>query len=176
MHLSRFETIRETNQTLQNIMATAPPAPVPSLYRFVFLWLEPVSTLTGAVYAYFFQAMYLDLTHAPSAPGADIPMATSVVLSQLANLYLGLSCIEASILRATADVKVWNALMVCLLLADFGHLYSVLPVGADIYWAYWRWNAIDYGNVPFVYFLAITRICMLLGVGFPQEDVRLKST
>jgi hypothetical protein len=158
-------------------MATAAPAAsrIPKAYRFVFLYLEPLSILTGAVYAAFFQSMYLNLTHAASAPGTSVPVSTSIVMTQLANLYLGLAFLEASILRATEDVKVWNMFLIGLLLADVGHLYSVLPVGREIYWAYWRWNAIDWGNVAFVYFLAVTRICMLLGIGFKGEDVRVKS-
>jgi hypothetical protein len=159
-------------------MAAAAPAAsqIPPAYRFVFLYVEPLSILTGAVYAAFFQSLYLDLTHAASAPGTSVPISTSIVMTQLANLYLGLAFLEALVLRATSDVKVWKVFLVGLLLADFGHLYSVLPVGREIYWAYWRWNAIDWGNVAFVYFLAVTRICMLLGVGFEKEGVRLKST
>jgi hypothetical protein len=159
-------------------MATAAPAAsrIPPAYRFVFLYVEPLSILTGAIYAAFFQSMYLDLTHAASAPGTSVPISTSIVMTQLANLYLGLAFLEASVLRATSDVNVWKVFLIGLLLADFGHLYSVMPVGSDIYWAYWRWNAIDWGNVPFVYFLAVTRICILLGVGFEKECVRLKST
>lgn len=156
--------------------STAPPAPIPTVYRLVFCWLEPASILLGAIYAFFFQSTYLDLTHAASSPGLPVPISTSIVMSQLANLYLGLAFLEASILRATADVKVWKTFIVGLLLADLGHLFSVLPVGREIYWAFWRWNAIDLGNVPFVYFLAVTRICMLLGVGFQKEGVRSKMT
>ncbi|KAF1935638.1 hypothetical protein EJ02DRAFT_460204 [Clathrospora elynae] len=158
-------------------MAVAPAAPMPAFYRVVFLWIEPVSILTGAVYAHFLQSTYLELTHAASAPGASVPVATSIVMTQLANLYLGLAILEASVLRATTDSNVWRPFIVALLIADFGHLYSVLPVGKDIYWAYWRWNAIDWGGVAFVYFLAVTRICMLLGVGFNRpQGPRLKSS
>lgn len=156
-------------------MATAPSAPIPPLYRLVFLWLEPVSILTGAIYAHFFQSTYLALTHAASAPGSAVPISTSIVLTQLANLYLGLAVLEASVLRATSDIKVWKVFIIGLLLADIGHLYSVLPVGTRVYWQYWSWNAIDWGNVAFVYFLAATRICMLLGVGFEEHDLTLKS-
>ncbi|KAF1834772.1 hypothetical protein BDW02DRAFT_568740 [Decorospora gaudefroyi] len=157
--------------------APAPPAPpaIPTLYRFVFLYIEPLSILTGAVYAHFLQSTYLALTHAASAPGGAVPISTSIVMTQLANLYLGLGFLEAAVLRTTSDLKVWRVFLTGLLLADFGHLYSVLPVGTHIYWSYWRWNAIDWGNVPFVYFLALTRVCMLLGVGFKKEGVRLKS-
>jgi hypothetical protein len=152
-------------------------ASVPALYRLVFLWIEPVSIFTGAVYAHFLQPTYLTLTHAASAPGSSVPVSTSIVMTQLANLYLGLGLLEASVLRATAELRVWRTFLAILLLADFGHLYSVLPVGVSIYWEYWRWNAIHWGNVAFVYFLAITRILLLLGVGFkPAHIAKTKRT
>lgn len=151
---------------------------IPALYRLVFLWLEPISILAGAVYAHFYQSDYLHLTHAASSGGPrhPVPLSTSIAMTQLANLYLGVAILEASVLRATSDVKVWRVFLVGLLLADLGHLYSVWPVGNHIFYQYWSWNAIDWGNVPWVYFLAITRTMMLLGVGFPQDKVRLKST
>jgi len=141
---------------------------IPALYRLVFLWLEPLSICTGAVYAFFFQATYLRLTHAASAPDAAVPLATSIVMTQLANLYLGLTLLEACVLRATSDVKVWKTFIIGLLIADLGHLYSVSPVGSWIYWQYWHWNAIDWGNIGWVYFLAATRIMMLFDVGFER--------
>lgn len=145
-------------------------AAIPTLYRFVFLYVEPVSTLTGAVYAHFFQPTYLALTHAASAPqpGQPVPTAASIVLTQLANLYLLLCINEALVLRATRDVQVWKTFILGLLVADFGHLYSVRLVGSWVYWQFWNWNAIDWGNVGFVYFLALVRVFMLLDVGFKQ--------
>jgi hypothetical protein len=156
--------------------ATSPATRIPAIYRLVFLWLEPVSIFVGAVYAHLLQSTYLNLTHAASAPAAAVPVSTSIVLTQLANLYLGLGMLEASVLRTSSELKVWRAFLLVLLIADLGHLYSVAPVGSWVYWQYWRWNAIDWGNVPFVYFLAITRSCLLLGLGFPKDDVRLKRT
>ncbi|KAH7402355.1 hypothetical protein DE146DRAFT_610629 [Phaeosphaeria sp. MPI-PUGE-AT-0046c] len=141
-------------------------AKIPSLYRLVFLYLEPLSIFVGAVYAHFLQPTYLHLTHAASAPRATVPISTSIVLSQLANLYLGLGLLEACVLRATSDRHVWRTFLAILLLADFGHLYSVAPVGRGVYWEYWTWNSIDWGNVGAVYLLALTRTLFLCGVGF----------
>ena len=158
-------------------MAPHPPSSpthFPGFYRFVFLWLEPVSILAGAVLAFFMQATYLHWTHAASAPGAPVPISTSIVLDQLANLYLGLAALEASLLRASSDTLVWKVVIIILLCADVGHLYSVRALGTTIYWQYWRWNPIDWGNVPFVYFLAATRISMLLGVGIKGKREKLK--
>lgn len=37
-----------------------------------------------------------------------------------------------------------------LLLSNFGHLYSVLPLGLGLYWKFWAWDAVGWGNVGFV--------------------------
>lgn len=143
-------------------MDTTPPW----FYRLVFLYLEPISITAGAAQAYFFQEAYLSLTHASSAP-STVPVSTSIVLTQLANLYLGLALTEALILRVTSEYRVWKTLIIVLLIADVGHLYSVLPIGfSRAFLEYWNWNAIDWGNVGWVYFLALTRISMLCGIGF----------
>jgi hypothetical protein len=163
---------------------SAPSARIHPFYRLIFLYLEPLSIFVGAIYAHSLQPTYLALTHSASAPGAsDVPISTQIVMTQLANLYLGLGILEASVLRATSDVKVWRAFIIGLLIADVGHLYSVAPVGSWVYWQYWRWNSIDWGNVAVVYFLAVTRCCLLGGVGFGNgmgsgrlEQVRSKRT
>ncbi|CBX91712.1 hypothetical protein LEMA_P072200.1 [Plenodomus lingam JN3] len=153
------------------------PDQLPRLYRFVFLWLEPASIAVGALYACFMQSTYLRLTHAASAPPpASLPTSVSIIMAQLANLYLGLAILEASILRTTSELSVWRCTLIGLLIADLGHLLSVRALGSKIYWQYWQWNAIDWGNIPFVYFLALTRICLLLDVGFRRQGLKLKVT
>lgn len=140
---------------------------IPWWYRWFCLYIEPLSTLIGAYYAFLQQQTYLDLTHAPSSPATGIPVATSIVLSQLANLYFCFCLSEALVLRSTANVRVWRRFLFCLLVADLGHVYSVRPLGWQIYWDVHRWNAIDWGNLGFVYVGAATRIAFLLGIGFP---------
>lgn len=150
--------------------------PIPSAYRAIFLYLEPASTLVGALYAHLAQHTYLQLTHHPSAPptNAPVPLGTSIALTQLANLYLLLCINEALVLRATSDLAVWKRFLFALLVADFGHLYSVHHVGSWVYWRAWQWNAIDWGNVPFVYFLAAARLLFLAGVGLGETRPDVK--
>ncbi|KAI0476876.1 hypothetical protein F4859DRAFT_65948 [Xylaria cf. heliscus] len=139
---------------------------LPLTYRVFFLIIEPMSALVGAFYAHFQQDAYLLLTDAASAPEpTDLPLGTSIVLSQLANLYLLFALNEALVLRCTGDLTVWRAVLLVLLVADFGHLLSVAPRGAWVYWDFTRWNAIDWGNVPFVYLGASMRIAFLSGIG-----------
>lgn len=143
--------------------------PIP--YRVFFLLVEPISALVGAFYAHFRQHDYLLLTHADSAPTLDpLPAGTSIVLSQLANLYLLFALNEALVLRSTSDLRVWKTVLFVLLLADVGHLWSLRQLGWEIYapWNCARWNAIDWGNIPFVYLGACTRVAFLADVGMPK--------
>lgn len=141
---------------------------LPLPYRLFFLFIEPVSALVGAYYAHFQQREYLLLTDAASAPVlGPIPTGTSIVLSQLANLYLLFALNEALVLRATVDLRVWKTVLFVLLVADLGHLYTVKALGLDVYlpWNFARWNAIDWGNIPFVYLGAAMRTAFLANVG-----------
>jgi len=58
-----------------------------------------------------------------------------------------------------------------MLIADFGHLYSVSghAMGSGIYFKAWAWNAMDWGNVGFVYAGILSRVCFLMGVGMPGK-------
>jgi len=155
--------------------SNAGTAEIPLLYQSFFLYIEPVATAVGAYYSFFLQQTYLDLTHRASSPRTGIPTSTSIVLSQLANMYFVFALNEALVLRASKDFNVWRILLFCLLLADFGHLYSVRPLGLQIYYDVLNWNAIDWGNLGFVYVGATMRTCFLLGVGFPAKPSTRKS-
>lgn len=144
---------------------TAREPQVAKIYKYFFLYIEPIATVVGAYYSALQQQTYLDLTHATSSPANGIPISTQIVLTQLSNLYLCVAINEALVLRATSDLKVWRTLLICLLIADFGHLYSVNVAGWHVYWNVLSWNAIDWGNVAFVYVGATMRICFLSGLG-----------
>lgn len=143
---------------------TAAAFTLPLIYRLFFLIIEPISALVGAYYAHFDQDEYLTLTHAPSAP-SPIPLGTGIAMSQLANLYFFFALNEALVLRSTSDLRVWKTVLFCLLVADLGHLYTVRGLGPDIYWTFAKWNAIDWGNIPFVYLGAAMRVAFLANIG-----------
>lgn len=137
---------------------------LPLTYRLFFLVLEPISALVGAFYNQFLQHRYLQLLDEASAP-QEVTLATSVAMSQLANMYMFFAINEALVLRSTTDMKVWRAVLFVLLVADFGHLYSMKELGPKIYYDVFGWNAGDLGNVLWVYAGATMRICFLTGVG-----------
>ena len=141
---------------------------IPLLYRLFFLYIEPISALVGAYYAAFAHKEYLALTDPSSISllSTAPSLAVEIILRQLANLYLLFAINEALVLRATNDITVWKAVLIGLLIADLGHLWSVGGKGWDVYWNVASWNAIDAGNVGFVYAGAGMRIAFLWGVGF----------
>lgn len=155
----------DSNATQTHIMAPAQQQllRLPLAYRLFFLHLEPISALVGAYYTHFRQQRYLQLLHGATA--LVVPLATSVAMSQLANMYLFFALNEALVLRATRDLRVWRAVPLVLLIADLGHLYPLRQLGPGIYYNVMGWNAADVGNVPWVYAGASFRLCFLAGVG-----------
>jgi len=162
-----LRTLYTTRQTL--LITSMAAHHLPIYYQLFFLYIEPISALVGAFYAFFKPDKYLQLTHAPSAPSGGIPLSCSIVLTQLSNLYLLFALNEAFVLRSTRDLRVWRTLLTGLLIADFGHLYSASALGPDVYWKVNNWNAMDWGNVAFVYVGATMRIAFLLGLGLPTS-------
>ncbi|CAG7559155.1 unnamed protein product [Fusarium equiseti] len=156
------------------VQATRRPASVAfrihPLYRIFFLVLEPISALVGAFYTHFRQETYLSLLNAASAP-TQAPKATSVAMSQLSNMYMFFALNEALVLRSTPDLRVWKSVLLVLLIADVGHLFSMSELGSSIYWDFRAWNASDWGNVPWVYGGMLMRICFLMGIGLGESKV-----
>jgi hypothetical protein len=145
-------------------------ASIPFAYQAFFLWIEPFFTLIGAFYAFFLPKTYLDMTRATPAADLNAPsVAALVALRQLGNLYLAFAINEAVVLRATNDRRVWQSLLLGLLIADFGHLYSLYPLGLDIYYAVMKWGPMEWGNIAFVYCGATARLCFLMDVGLGVE-------
>ncbi|KAI4282478.1 MAG: hypothetical protein L6R38_002902 [Xanthoria sp. 2 TBL-2021] len=145
---------------------------IPLIYRLFFLYIEPLASLVGAYYAFLQPQEYLRLTDPSSSPIVSTPLSTSIILQQLSNLYFLFALNEALVLRATFDIHVWRTLLFGLLVADVGHLYSVNGLGSAIYWDVFQWNAIDWGNVAFVYAGASMRICFLAGLGMSNQGIQ----
>lgn len=144
---------------------------IPFFYNIFFLYLEPISALAGAYYAAVKPYDYLrDLSLSGTILKSTTPVVTTqmnMVLLQLANLYLLFALNEHLVLSSTTSIKTWRRLLFCLLVADFGHLATMAPLGTDVFWKVWEWNAMVWGSVGFVYAGASMRISFLCGVGFP---------
>jgi hypothetical protein len=143
-------------------------------YKIFFLYIEPISALAGAYYAAFQPADYLrDLSlGTPSTP--TLSTQVNMTLMQLANLYLLFALNEHLVLASTSSIKTWRRLLFGLLVADFGHLVTMAPLGAEVFWRVWEWNAMVWGSVGFVYLGASLRMCFLAGVGLGARNAAQK--
>ncbi|KAF8505933.1 hypothetical protein F5888DRAFT_1791884 [Russula emetica] len=153
---------------------------IPFPYRLFFLYIEPISALAGMYYAAIHPSDYLLDLVSPiqgdfSRAALDTP--TSMTLFQLSNLYLLFALNEHLVLSSTSSMKTWRRLLFSLLVADFGHLATMIPAGTEIFWNVSKWNAMAWGSVGFVYLGASLRLCFLAGVGLGLEhDERRRAT
>ena len=154
---------------------------IPLAYRLFFLYIEPISALVGAFYAGWQPAQYLAyLTTSPAAPnanpGPDTP--TLISLQQLANLYVLFALNEHFVLSSTVSVRTWRTLLAGLLVADLGHLLTMVPLAWEreagfweVFGRFWAWDAMLWGSVGFVYAGAAMRTAFLLEVGIRDDQV-----
>ncbi|KAL6307125.1 hypothetical protein BKA93DRAFT_816078 [Sparassis latifolia] len=153
---------------------------IPLLYRLFFLYIEPISAVVGSYYAAGRPAEYLAyLSSTPSPTTTTPPTATLISLYQLSNLYLLFALNEHFVLTSTTSRRTWRCLLFCLLVADFGHLATMLPLAwekgiADVFLNVAAWSAMEWGSVGFVYAGVSMRIAFLAGIGLggPAEDTR----
>lgn len=142
-------------------------------YKLFFLYIEPISALAGAYYAAFKPADYLqDLSLSSTVATPVLTTQMTMTLLQLANLYLLFAINEHLVLSSTSSIKTWKRLLFGLLVADFGHLVTMAPLGNDVFWKVWEWNAMVWGSVGFVYIGATLRMCFLAGVGLGGDKKR----
>jgi hypothetical protein len=145
------------------------------LYQLFFIYLEPMSALAGSFYAGRPQQYLSMLTLGQSR--VDLPVSAAstqvdIALYQLSNLYLLFAVNEHLVLKHSRSLDTWRALLFGLLIADLGHLATNAPLGSDVYWKFWEWNAMMWGGVGFVYAGALTRIMFLCGIGVSQAPLK----
>jgi hypothetical protein len=147
----------------------------PFLYRIFFLYIEPISALAGAYYAAIHPSHYvLDLVSPTQSnfTRTVLDTPTRMSLSQLANLYLLFALNEHLVLSSTSSLKTWKRLLFCQLVADLGHLATMIPAGPEIFWNISKWNAMAWGSIGFVYLGTTLRFCFLVGVGLGHDGGR----
>lgn len=154
-------------------MASDTLTSIPLAYRLFFLYIEPVSALVGAFYAGARPSEYLTYLSSSASSASVVqapPTPTLISLYQLANLYLLFALNEHLVLSSTTSRRTWRRLLFGLLVADIGHLATMVPLAqekgfAAVFLNFWAWNAMEWGSVAFVYMGATMRSLFLLGVG-----------
>ena len=153
------------------------PASVPFWpYKAFFVYIEPLGALLGAFLTGLRSDDYLNDLLAPFVlPETKTSTPAYAALGLLANLWLLWSLNEYLVLSGTTELKTWRRLLTGLLVADIGHLVALgVYGGPELYWQFWRWNALGWGNIALAYFAASTRICFLLGLGIDTRKERQK--
>ncbi|CCM00295.1 uncharacterized protein FIBRA_02325 [Fibroporia radiculosa] len=136
----------------------------------------------GSFYAAGKPADYL--AYLSSSPITDItytapPTPTLISLYQLSNLYLLFALNEHLVLSSTSNRRIWCRLLFCLLIADFGHLATMIPLAQEkgftaVFVDFARWTAMEWGSVGFVYAGAATRISFLVKFWLRGDNAGLK--
>lgn len=152
---------------------------IPLAYRLFFLYIEPVSAIVGAFYAGARPSeylAYLSSTASSASVAQAPPTPTLISLYQLANLYLLFALNEHLVLSSTTSRRTWRRLLFGLLVADIGHLATMIPLAqekgfAAVFLNFWAWNAMEWGSVAFVYMGATMRSSFLLGIGLGETGM-----
>jgi len=175
-----------TNPTMSNFPA------LPGFYNVLFLYLEPLSALGGAISCLLYPGVewfYHGLVPSALSSSDALDARSVMAVSQLANCYFLLALISTFVFRAIRDTlpnnpivqeRILGAAFLALGLADLTHILATLLVlPADVKFDFANWNSLTHGNVTVVIVLCAFRISWYLGFGrtrywFGQSDVQLK--
>ena len=155
-------------------MVTEPP--IPLLYRFLFLYVEPFGAFLGAIINIFDPLLYLR-SLSPTAPASACSPVTQPIYDQLA-AHLLFCWSEAVVLRSTDDIKMWKRVLSGMSICDVLHLfasYRVLGPGVFFDPRLWRWE--DWVNFVTFYGFGALRLafCAEAGFGRGNKDKAIKS-
>lgn len=143
---------------------------IPFLYRFVFLWFEPLAAFGGSLILWFAPALFLNTMSPTSRYAPD----SKVMYDQVAATYTLFAYNEAVLLRSTNDLRVWRTVVIGILICDVLHMYASWAALGSVFWTpgVWRWE--DWVNLGSLWGQAAVRVAFLMGVGL-EDSVRVKS-
>ncbi|KAG1809935.1 uncharacterized protein HD556DRAFT_1316715 [Suillus plorans] len=153
-------------------------AALPGFYRTLFLYIEPVSTVSPAILAWFFPGaswFHHELIPTTTAASGPLDARTTMAIWQLGNCYLLLGLISSLVFRAIRDAlpnnpeaqeRILGASFTALALADVTHIAaSFIGLPDELKYSYGKWNPMTHGNITFVIFLLSARLAWFAGVG-----------
>ncbi|KAL9468343.1 hypothetical protein ACSS6W_010037 [Trichoderma asperelloides] len=128
---------------------------IPFAYRALFLYFEPAAALFGALLLHFRPEIFLNTM----SPVAKYAADNQVIYDQLSATYTLFAFNEA-------DLRVWKALLVGILVCDAIHLYgSWAALGGAVFWDVRSWRPEDWANLGSLWGQAAVRMAFLAGVG-----------
>ncbi|UPK95461.1 hypothetical protein LCI18_006396 [Fusarium solani-melongenae] len=144
---------------------------IPTLYRLVFLYLEPFLAIGAAIQTHFAPRVFLNTMSQTSKYAPD----NQVIYDQVAALYTLFAFNEAVLLRLTDDIRVWKGVFVGIFICDILHLYaSWASLGNDVFWNPLAWRVEDWANLGALWGLGVIRIAFLTGLGLQKVDASIK--
>ncbi|KZT42848.1 hypothetical protein SISSUDRAFT_851039 [Sistotremastrum suecicum HHB10207 ss-3] len=150
-------------------------------YRFLFLYAEPISTITPSVMAWIFPGeawFWHQLIPSSSQAPLSLDDRTRMAIWQLGNCYLLLGLISSLVFRAVRDAlphdpvaqeKIVGASLTALALADVSHIVvTLIALPHEIRTDPLNWNSMTHGNISFVILLLGVRLAWFAGIGRKQ--------
>lgn len=139
------------------------PSNIPSLYRILFLYIEPVAIISGAIQSFSTPTKFSNFLQPTPA---TVPRELQIVFSYLSANYFLLAWLEAVVLRCTSSLKVWKVIQLGIFLSDAFHLYaSAVALGSNRFWDPRKWRTEDRINLGLIAGNGTVRLMFLLGVG-----------
>ncbi|KAF2266321.1 hypothetical protein CC78DRAFT_154335 [Lojkania enalia] len=139
---------------------------VPLLYRLLFLYLEPLFAINGALLCLFSPATFLRTFSAT----AIYASSNQPIYDQLAATYILFAFNEAIVLRTTKDLRVWRTIILGILVCDVLHLYAAWRVLGVSFWDPRDWRVEEWTNFGLLYGPGVIRVMFLLGIGIKEKE------
>ncbi|KZP30426.1 hypothetical protein FIBSPDRAFT_946141 [Athelia psychrophila] len=153
---------------------------LPGIYRTLFLYIEPVSTISPAVLAWVYPGAEwfhheLIPSKTPALPYGFLEPRTAMAIWQLGNCYFLLGLISSLVFRAIRDAlphdpasqeRILGAAFTALAVADVTHIIATfIGLPAEMRYNFLAWNPMTHGNITFVILLCSVRIAWFMGIG-----------
>ncbi|MCJ1456859.1 hypothetical protein MMC28_007225 [Mycoblastus sanguinarius] len=149
---------------------------IPLLYRFLFLYFEPLGATFGTLVNLFDPVRYLQ-SLSPTATASAYSPLTQPIYDQLAAHLLFFAWSQAIVLRSTSDTKVWKAVLFGMFLCDVLHLFASYRVlGAGIFFDPGRWRWEEWVNFIMLYGPGGLRLAFCAGVGLGEGEQKVMKT
>lgn len=158
-------------------------SPLPTLYRSLFLYIDPLFFLFG-FYLHILPSNHPQTLsgYSPSASTITIqstPTTTTVplLLENLAGFFLTLGVLEGILLRVKAtDIAVWRTVEGCIFLLDVVMVYThAKALTVEGRWDVGAWRGDDYRNIVGNATMGLARLCCALGIGMLGETTKVKA-
>ncbi|KAH9981835.1 hypothetical protein BJV74DRAFT_853170 [Russula compacta] len=151
---------------------------LPGVYKTLFLYIEPVSTILPAILIWFTPGaawFHHELIPAPQESFTSIDARTHMAIWQLGNCYLLLGMLSSLVFRAIRDAlpgnpaaqeRILGASLLAMATADATHIAaSFIGLPDSLKYHPELWNPMTHGNISFVIVLLFVRVAWFLGVG-----------